>query len=48
MKLAASENPDDGPLRMSYPGFMSKSYYGGNVSKKFFDTTEEGDEDVED
>ena len=48
MKLAASENPDDGPLRMSYPGFMAKSYYGGNVSKKFFDITDEGDENAED
>ena len=41
LNLAARENPDDGPLRMSYPGFMAKSFFGGNVSKKFLDALDE-------
>lgn len=47
MKLAAVENPDDGPLRMSYPGFRSKSFFGGKVAKEFFGITDEGDEYAE-
>eukprot|EP00804_Cyclotella_cryptica_P004500 CCRYP_017637-RA/>CCRYP_017637-RA protein AED:0.09 eAED:0.09 QI:248/1/1/1/0.75/0.6/5/471/377 len=51
MKLAAKENPDDGPMRMSYPGFAAKSFFGGIVAKEFFDVKNhdmsEGDEDEE-
>jgi len=28
MKVAALENPDDGPMRMSYPGFGARSLFG--------------------
>ena len=52
MKLAARENPDDGPMRMSYPGFAAKSFFGGNVAKEFLDVMNEheseGHEDDED
>lgn len=48
MKLAAIENPDDGPLRMSYPGFRSKSFYGGCVAKEFFGVMDEEGENIED
>lgn len=35
LKVAAKNNPDDGPLRESYPGFSAKSFFGGQVSKEF-------------
>jgi hypothetical protein len=41
MKVAAKENPDDGPMRMSYPGFAAKSFFGGNVAKELLDIMNE-------
>ncbi len=35
LNYAAEVNPDDGPLRMSYPGFQAKSFYGGKVTEEF-------------
>jgi len=46
--IAEKENPDDGPLRMSYPGFRAKSYFGGRLSEQFRSLhiqEEEGDEE---
>jgi hypothetical protein len=37
LKFAAEVNPDEGPLRMSYPGFSAKSFFGGKVTKEFTD-----------
>jgi hypothetical protein len=34
---AALLNPDDGPMRRSYPGFKSKSFYGGEVHPEFME-----------
>lgn len=48
MKLAAMYNPDDGPMRLSYPGFMAKSFFGGNVSKKFLDIMKEASNENDD
>ncbi len=44
MKLAATSNPDDGPLRASYPGFAAKSYFGGSVAGGFLDALAESDD----
>ncbi|KAL3775735.1 hypothetical protein ACHAW5_005890 [Stephanodiscus triporus] len=44
MKLAANLNPDDGPLRMSYPGFAAKSFFGGIVAKDYMEALAEGSE----
>jgi hypothetical protein len=41
LKLAAIKNPDNGPLRMSYPGFASKSFFGGKMTKEFLDALDE-------
>ena len=52
MKKAAIENPDDGPLRTSYPGFMAKSYFGGMLTKEFSEffsnNMEEGENEEDD
>lgn len=45
---AAKLNPDDGLLRMSYPGFTSKSFFGGNVAQSIMDNMAEGDDDDDD
>lgn len=37
MTVAAMSNPDDGPLRASYPGFMTKSFFGGKLSRDYLD-----------
>ena len=48
LKVAAKNNPDDGPLRESYPGFSAKSFFGGQVSKDFANFLAEMKEDEED
>ncbi len=48
MKVATISNPDDGPLRASYPGFMTKSFFGGIVSKDYLDALLEEDDAVVD
>jgi hypothetical protein len=45
MKLASNANPDDGPMRMSYPGFVAKSYFGGSVAVNYMDALAESDDD---
>lgn len=35
LAAAAKSNPEDGPLRDSYPGFSAKSFFGGKVTKEF-------------
>lgn len=48
MKLASDANPDDGPMRMSYPGFAAKSYFGGGVASNYMDALAESDDDDDD
>ena len=48
MKLASDANPDDGPMRMSYPGFAAKSYFGGCVAPNYMDALAESDNDDDD
>jgi len=45
---AAKLNPDDGKLRMSYPGFTSKSFFGGNLAQSIMDDMAEGDDEDDD
>ena len=49
LKVAAAANPDNGPLRKSYPGFSAKSFFGGKVTNEFNDflaeLKEEGEEE---
>jgi hypothetical protein len=47
MKLASDANPDDGPMRMSYPGFAAKNYFGGSVAVNYMDALAESDDDDE-
>eukprot|EP01082_Thalassiosira_pseudonana_P007235 g6586.t1 g6586 contig23:811509-812809(+) len=52
MKIAEKENPDNGPMRKSYPGFRAKSFFGGNIVRDFVQFFEgedfdEGDDDSE-
>lgn len=52
MKIAEKENPDNGPMRKSYPGFTAKSFFGGNIVRDFVQFFEgedfdEGDDDSE-
>lgn len=35
LKLAEKSNPDDGPIRKSYPGASAKSFFGGKVTEEF-------------
>lgn len=50
MNLAANLNPDDGPMRMSYPaypGFATKSYFGGNLEKDYMEALTEVSDEAE-
>ena len=37
MNRAALLNPDDGPMRRSFPGYKSKSFYGGEVHPEYME-----------
>lgn len=47
MNLAALLNPDDGPMRRSYPGLRSKSFYGGEVHPEFMEAMAQLSEEEE-